>query len=356
MTNTIDVSTFSPVEGMLDGTSWLFVIKSQDQLERRRRMLESRKGKKFGRIGARETAFGLLTKLRFDGGRVETETRQELREPRHIKRHPQGGFLVSEIDRVHHIDEKGKVKKTYTHPLFGFLHTVDVSKDGARMLVVSSGYDSLFEIDLSSGEETFRWVAWEHGFNPDEDGVWLAADSEHYARYHAEGKQALLIDPAEYGEQGLVTARRSAHPNVAVYNVYDGGRTILVSIGHEGALYRIVREKGEATRACDLLAQMPHGLLPYNGGWCMTNTVRGEWWLFDAALRPTTILTVAGLGGKVAGTEDIEWIQQVIPFGPVQALFLDANRGLIALDREARTYSVYQPDPNWCIQDALLLG
>jgi hypothetical protein len=56
---------------------------------------------------------------------------------------------------------------------------------------------------------------------------------------------------------------------------------------------------------------------------------------------------------RVAGTEEGEWVQHVVSFGSSQALALDANRGLIVIDLANECYSVYQPDPSWCIQDAL---
>lgn len=349
----VDLSTFRQGDDVLAGTDWMLVVKSQDQLARRRRMLESRANGRIGRIKPRPTATGLLVQGVLQNGRFDVAASKEFREPRHVRKLSDRSYLFTEINQLLAIDESGAVQKTFTHPYFAFLHTVDCTPDRRRALVVSSGFDAIFEIDLETGDETFRWFAWDHGFNPDEDGCWLAADPEVLKRYQAEGKNAVFIDPADYGEQGLVTARRSAHPNGAVYDPHDDYRSLVFSIGHYGELWRADLSTGRTTKVGDFLNQMPHGLFPHADGWFVTNTTRGEWWHLDRELQPQICYSLAGLADKVPGTEDVEWIQQVIPIGDHHALFLDANRGLVAVDFESERYSIYQADPNWCIQDAL---
>ena len=319
-------------------------------------MLESRKGGRFGRLQPRPVATGLLSSVHLTNGKALVQWTREFREPRHIKRHLEGGYLLTEINRLLFVDEEGQVRDFYHHPFFSFLHTVDLSPDHQRALVTSAGFDSVIELDLTTHAETLSWFAWDHGFNPDNDGVWLTANRDIYGRYRSEGKEALLIDPSEYGEQGLVTARRSAHPNVAVYDPYTQHEEFIISIGHNGALYRYSRKSNETTRVLELGDQMPHGLMAYSGGWAITNTVRGEWQVLDQQFQPNAIYSVASLGHKVEGTENVEWVQQVVPVDESRLLFIDANRGLIAVDRQHHTYSVYHHDPNWCIQDALPLS
>lgn len=351
----VDVSHFRKTDNVLNNSEWLLVVKSQDQLERRRRMLESRKGGRIGRVNERPTGMGLLASVKLQNGKCVSQNSMEFREPRHIRRHPDRGYLITEIDCVKWIDDRGQVLREYRHSFFAFLHTIDISPDEKRMLIVSSGYDACFEIEIETGDMTWEWFAWDHGFNPDGEGFWLAANNEKYQQYLAEEKKALLINPAQYGEQGLVTARRTAHPNVAVYDRYGENDDILLSIAHDGQIYRIKQESGNAICVCDCLNQMPHGLQPCRNGWLMTNTTLGEWWHFSADWKPLSRISLTSLGGKVEGTENVEWVQQVLAVNKEIFLCLDANRSLIAVDTQQETYTFYQANPDWCVQDALLL-
>ncbi len=353
MIEAVDISQFKKTDNVLNNSEWLLVVKSQDQLERRRRMLESRKGGKIGRVNERPTSIGLLASVTLQDGMCVLQDSKEFREPRHIRRHPEHGYLITEIDCVKWIDDRGRVIREYRHPFFAFLHTIDLSPNGKRMLIVSSGYDACFEIEIETGDVTWEWFAWDHGFNPDGEDFWLAANIEQYQQYLAQKKKTLLIDPAQYGEQGLVTARRTAHPNVAMYDHYGESGDILLSIAHDGRIYRVKQDGGDAVCVCDCLSQMPHGLQPYRDGWLMTNTTLGEWWHFSVDWEPIFRASLTSLGGKVEGTEEVEWVQQVVAVHDGLLLCLDANRGLIGVDMCQRAYTLYQVHPNWCIQDAM---
>jgi hypothetical protein len=351
--NRIDVAQFDRTAEVLDGTAWYLVVKSQDQLERRARMAASRRRGRFGRIAPRPVAEGLLVRGELSAGRFHAEWARPYREPRHVRRLSGRELLLTEINRLLRIDERGEVVRTYHHPFFAFLHTIDLHRAASRALIASSGYDSVIEIDLESGEPTLHWSAWEHGFNPDESGAWLAADRSTYERYRAEGRPAVLIDPSEHGDQGLMTARRSAHPNAAVYDPYDDYRSFIVSIGHTGDLHRARADTEGTQLVCGDLQQMPHGLSPSESGWIVTDTTRGEWRRMNSEFQTETIHSTASLGGKAAGAADLEWLQQVVRYDHDRVLALDANRGLLAIDLHAGVYSRYDVDQNWCVQDAM---
>ena len=343
-----DIANFERNDEILQGSEWLFVVKSQDQIERRQQMLASRRDGRIGRIKARPVSTGLLAKIKLISGQCRVIWMREFREPRHIKKHPAGGFLITEIDCVKWLSDHGEVMREYRHPYFAFLHTIDLSPDNQRMLVVSSGYDACFEVLLETGEITWEWFAWDHGFNPDGDGIWLAVTREKVEKYECSGKKALLIDPSQFGEQGILTSKRTAHPNAAAYDRYLEHH-IIISIAHDGKIYRVPMRDGTPKCICDFLSQMPHGLQPYKQGWMMTNTTRGEWWYFSSDWEALGCLSLHKLG-----TEAVEWIQQVISLPGGELLSLDANRGIIAIDPIHEMYTVYHPDENWCVQDALL--
>ena len=349
-----DISNFKRDRSLLNNTNWFLVIKSLDQKIRRKRLLETRKDGKFGRTSARPTSIGLLAMITLYDGNVQSNWVKEFKEPRHIISINDGYYLLSDVNGVNCISNNGDIERRITNKLFAFLHSLDINENyGTILLVASAGYDAVIELDLLTNEETFFWSAWDHGFNPDDDGNWLTLDEYKYDMYIQEGKNAVYIDPIKYGEQGINTAFRSAHPNVAVYNPYSKNRTIIVSIGHNGELYEVNRDNGEIKLVCDQLSQMPHGLWPYKRGWFMTNTTKGEVVFFNSEFEILRVISLVDLPGKPNELNDIEWVQNTAYYEDEKFLCLDANRGIIAIDLNAETYNVYTPDPNWCLQDAL---
>lgn len=357
MTKFFSLNDFNENEGLFDGQQWMLVIKSQNQIQRRSRMLKSKQANRYGRFVPSATEMGLLAKGVLDKREFRVEWAKPFREPRHIKMLKDGRFLMSEINRLVLLDQGGELLRSYTHPFFGYLHSVDLSLEDKRALTVSSGYDAVIEIDLATGKETFSWFAWDHGYNPDSEGNWLAATKASYDAYLRVGKKAKLIDPNEYGEQGITTANRVAHPNVAVYESMSNTRAILLCIGHDGELLRVSLDDGRKQVLYDGLCIMAHGIFKrYPAGWAITNTTEGKWIWLDDYFREEQVFDLSTLGGKVEDAGDAEWLQQVVALRDNKALGLDANRGLIALDIENMRYALYQANPNWCIQDALFLG
>lgn len=299
-------------------------------------------------------AEGLFLRGSFQAGVFTASVDRAFREPRHIVAHGDGGFLLTEINKLLHIDQNGRTLREYTYPYFSYLHSVSLSSDGSSALLASSGYDSLVELDLASGDINWHWFAWEHGFNPDEEGVWLAATPERQRAYEAEGKRSMVIHPDAFGEQGLLVARRSAHPNCAVFDG-EGDETVLCSIGAHGEIYRITRETGAAKKLIDWLSPMPHGLKAHNGQWIVTNTTKGEFWVLDQSFAPVQCYVFSSLGGKLEGCGDSEWLQQVIPISASRYIAIDSNRSIFCFDLDDRVYTAYQIDRNYCVQDILPL-
>jgi len=341
---------------LLEGSNWLVVVKSQDQTIRRNRLIGGIKNGKFGRTEARPTATGLLSHVTLTNGIARLNWKKEFPEPRHIIKLESEEYAVTDVNGVNIIAQDGVVKRRIGDPLYAFLHSIDrkpIEKN--KLLICSSGYDAIIETDLNSGKRNFLWSAWENGFNPDEEGNWLALTSDYYNQALSEGKRAIFVDPTKYGEQGINTKFRSAHPNVAVYNPYKNNETIIVSIGHAGSLFEIDLKKFESHLIFDGLAQMPHGLMPYEDGWVVTNTTKGEIWFLTADFVPTNILSFDEFPGKLAELGAIEWLQNTkLTTGGI-LLCLDANRGLIAIDMNDHSFNVFQPDPEWCFQDAIMV-
>jgi hypothetical protein len=391
----VDVSGFERGQVLRQPITVWLVIKSQDQRERRARMVDKlRRGEKIGRLAPRPVAEGLLLKYRLprvgnatvptgdaatpegegaaDGGDtvpdVDGQVRASdavlavdgalsvarLREPRHIYRCADDRYLLTEIGRVDLIDGGGEILDTFTHPYFAFLHTVVLDRAHRHMLVAASGYDAILELDLETKQESWRWFGWDHGFNPNDEGVWYANTSARAEELERQGRSARYIDPGEYNEQGLLTGARTTHPNVALYNPYTDETTIIASLGY-GQIVEIDRASGDHRVVLDAGVPVLHGLAPYRDGWIVANTCRGELWLMDRDFNPTRTYDFTGLPGKPAELGDIEWLQHVTPLADGRFACLDANRGIIVVDVSARRYEILLPDPEWCIQDLLVI-
>jgi hypothetical protein len=343
--------------GMFDPVELYLVVKSQDQRQRRARLVESVKKGRIGRFDERPVAEGLLVRGRLNPARKAfdfgSESILRLREPRGLALLDDGTKLVAEIDRVLQLDKSGRMLRSYDLPGFGFLHNIELSADQTRLLVVCSGYDLVAEIDLSSGRLVWDWLAWERGFNPNLDGTYLARDPERFEEYSRRGERARLVDFNQRSTHGLMTAERSNHPNTACYSS-DIEPRILVTLGHSGDLIEIDARDGSWRYVLRGLASMPHGIQRYGNGWMITNTMKGECWFLNDDFEIASKLVFSDLPGKPAELTSNEWLQSVHPIGPHQLIGLDANRGLIMVDIEAHVWSVVPVDEDWCVHLALL--
>jgi len=212
----LDVSKFEPgAQG--DASGWHLIVKSLDQVERRAGLIEAKQRGRIGRIEERPVATGLWVR-----GRSKIA---EFREPRGLARVGDGRFLLAEVGSVLLVDSEARILQRFSHPFFAFLHSVSFDPANNRFLVVSSGYDCLIEMDLG-GRVTWEWFAWEHGFNPSLDGVYLCRDAAVAQKYGAEGKPVALVDPGKLGAHGLMTSQRSNHPNSACYHPWRADRVL----------------------------------------------------------------------------------------------------------------------------------
>jgi hypothetical protein len=347
-----DVADFRYDPAGFEPQEVFFVIKSQDQPERRRRLLESLKRDRVGRFDERPVSEGLIvgTELR-PGRRIDRASSflvRSFREPRGLVLLDDGTMLVSEIDRIIHLHSDGRELRDYRHPLFAFIHSIDLSADGQRLLVDSPGYDALLEIELASGAVLWEWVAWEHGFNPSHDGIYFARKRELYEEYLASGLRAVFVEPEKSTAHGLMTSARTDHPSSAIYHPRDPGK-VLVTLGHSGRVGEIDRAAGTCSAVVEGLALMPHGIQAHGGGWIVTDTMRGECWFLNETFQLQRKLAFGRLPGKPPELAGNEWLQVVRPLTQDTFIGLDANRGLVLVDPSRRSYAVVPIDEDWCV-------
>lgn len=352
---TIDISEFEE-DGIEFHRPIHLIVKSQDQIERRARLVASLQQGKIGRVEHREIATGLWVQCVLQKGTTldKNSCRTfEFREPRGLAPVGDGRYLLSDVNRVLLVDADANILKEYKHPFFAFLHSVSYDQASGKFLVVSSGYDCLIEMDLQ-GNLCWEWYAWENGFNPTLEGVHLCRSAIEAERLRAEGKTATHIDPQKYMEYGLMTSQRSNHPNSGCYHP-SNANLVLVTLGHSGEVIVIDKKNGSWKSVVSGLKAMPHGIQPYLNGWMVTNTLMGEFWLLDEDFNLTEKVITRNLPGKPRELGENEWLQATYPVGEGCFIALDANRGLIHIDQGAKRYRVYSTDESWCIHHLMMV-
>jgi len=353
------IDKFTLSKGILNPLEIFLVVKSQDQIERRERMTHQLKQGKIGRVAPRPISEGLLLKYPFPPKNNSLLNIKKAHlvvpfpEPRHIFPFTKDKYFLTEIGCVDLIDSQGKILDKIIHPFFAFLHTVVLNRSQNRILVTSPGYDAIIEIDIKTKQETWSWFGWDHGFNPTKDDVYYANTAKKAEQLKKKGYKAKYINPDEYNEQGLLTAHRTTSPNVAIYNPYNSEATVIVSIG-SGKIIEIDRKTLNHKIVFDELSHMPHGIMPFDQGWVVTDTLKGEFLILDKAFNILQKLVLSNLPGKPKGTEKLEWLQLVKPVSKTKFIGLDSNRGIVVFDIADQCYEIIKPDPNWCIQDLLI--
>lgn len=357
----VDVSDFEKDGSFVKNLEGLLVVKSQDQITRRKRLLNQLDRGSLGRIQSRPISEGLLVKcsLPLSSEQLNRESADWFRtfpEPRHVTQTVGNDLFMTEVGRIVQLNRNGEVIDSIEHDYFGFLHSIEAHPEQPRLLVTSSGYDSILEVDFNTGRITWDWFGWEQGFNPNQDGVFYTRDCSRAHQLKQMGIQHEFISGKSYGDQGLITSQRTTIPNVALYNIQSGDTEILSILGKDGMIVRIdPRSQSYAVIDSDF-SQFPHGLYKLNGGWMVTDTLKGRVVFYDSDFDRRKILKFSNLAGKPDGLEDREWLQQVIPISDHEFIVLDANRGILFLDITDKLFCKLDVDPNWCMQDFLVLN
>ena len=168
-------------------------------------------------------------------------------------------LALSSRDRVLIFDGECGRLQSFENPWFATLHSVAFSRDGGRLLVASSGYDTLFELSVESGEVLWEWNSWEHGYSVSvAGGVEFARCGRASAAMPTEGRELVRVDPTLLGGAGVPIWQRPVHLNGAAYD-HDGN--ILVSLFHNGKAAKIDRKSKVCIEVVSNLDK-PHAFLP----------------------------------------------------------------------------------------------
>lgn len=329
----------------------LLTIKSFDVQAIRKRYLESRSRLKSraGSVSRRKIATGGLGFAVLKDGRINHhEVLLKLPEPRGID--ARGNAIVfSSENKV--ISLQGENMAELENPWFSYIHTSFLNPtQPEKVLVSSSGFDAIFEFDLTTQQKTFEWFAWENGFDqgfdPElNDKVWLTRDLEVYKRHLAANRHTLLIDDPLQGS--LPTAKRAAFINSVHYNPIDPGK-ILATFFHEGAVYEIDTQSMQAVKVMGGLKN-PHGGQKVGSDYLATSTGSGQVFLGNTS--KMKVFDFSYLPGKPEALAEVEWLQNSIPYHDF-ILTIDSNRNAFILFHPTRKlYDMVSFDKDWAIQD-----
>lgn len=346
----IDLADFKPGGVDVDGLSFLFTVKSTDQIERRRRTVAKSDRGALARIEPRPLSRGFLGIGRFSDGQFVIDLLRDFEEPRHIVARDFETLYLSTATSLVKLDRNLNARGEISHPLFGFLHTLDLSKDAQKLLVCSTGFDSVLEVDLSDNRPRLLWNAWESGLNPDQDGNWLTLDPHTHDRRLRENKSSVLVAPENWRALGIAQSYRSAHPNVAVY---EDDHSFIVNIAFTGALYRVDIRDGSMEHIATL-PPMSHGLRRLKDGWGVVETTIGCWTILDGNCKPRGSVYSRFLPNRHRDAGNLEWLQHVLFPGGTIGVFFDANRGIYAADIKRQRIQYFATPEQYCFQDAIL--
>ena len=348
-----DLSQFSTNHNFYPETRLLITIKSFDLKAIRERYLKNRnkKSNRTGSVNRRETAIGGIAEVTLHQGKLkDLQILTRLPEPRGID--SVGGLTAFSSENKVYLLSNDQIE-TIENPWFSYIHTTDIEKSGGnRLLVSSSGFDCIFEYDVEKKNKTYEWFAWENGFNQGKDpktgdNLFLTRKKGEAKQYEKEGNKYIYInDP---GSQVLPTAQRAAFINSVVYDPGDP-QNIIATFFHEGAVYKIDRKSGQATKLLDGLIN-PHGGMKLDDGRVMgTSTKGGEVVLQDT---PGQIrYDFSNIPGKPEFLSDFEWIQNSIVTKEGNILAVDSNRNAFVIFHPEKEWIGFIPyDQNWAIQD-----
>lgn len=346
----------------------LFVtIKGFNQLAIVRKIIERKGQKSFGLSASSDankrrysTGQILLTDLnrcRFDDAIFETG-RQSITclEPYHLAIHEQR-IAVTAGYEFKVVDLRLGQSRTYTNDWMAYLHTLDFSADGDQMLTVSTGFDTIQEIDLRSNQVSWEWNAWDHGFTYSPRTKTHVVRTQKQAAKLRKGSPGthltLIDDPTRLPKEGLPTQETPLNLNGVFY-----GRQgeILATAYHRPELFVI--ERSGDYRLINLDLCHPHSFLPItipgHSGYMVANTGSGQLLLLDDAFQIVHKIDVSSLPADESKKRGFgEWLQTVSLLDAKRGYFaaVDALRdGIHLIDLPNRRRRFIANPPHWTIQ------
>lgn len=362
MTEYLDVAAFDYDASLGVDRRAFIVLKGFNQLAIVKKIVERKGNKTFGltavtnvterRYSQGLVAFASLGTEAFDGDALAP--RLECTEPFEVS--VRGDDLaVTSGYRFLVFDLAAGACKEYTTDWMSYLHTIEFSRDGRRVLVAATGLDTILEIDLASGAVVWEWNAWDHGINYVKlTGEYLTRNRDQARRLAEEhpGEEIRLIeDPRDLPREGIATHHSPMNLNGAHYGM--AGR-ILATGFHRPDLFIIDPDGSHRTH--DLGLVNPHSFRRYAAGYMVADTGTGRLLLLGDEFAATTVVDLSNLPADSAKKSGFgEWLQTASPLNE-HGLFacVDALRdGVHIVDIAARRRRFITNPPEWTIQSVM---
>ena len=344
----IDLSTFKRDSSFYGELDLLVTVKNFDLQAIRARYLASKKNKNSltGSVERRPPAEGGLVSFQLYNGKVaQYNVLSQMKEPRGIASHKDVLSYSSENEVF--IIKDGK-KCVLNDPWFSYIHTVDFSADGKRLLVSSSGFDVLLEYDLSSMKRCAEWWAWENGFAEGKDPKTGETIILSRKPIGGEAQVKVISDPVK---DALPTAMRAAFINSAEFDRVSSGKYI-ATFFHKGAIYSIDSITGQAKMIISDLKN-PHGGMHLDRGYLATSTRSGHVVIQEKDIEKR--FDFNSLDAKPEGLEGEEWLQNSKMLSDGSILTIDSNRTAFVIFHPEKKVIDLIPYPNHlALQDLLV--
>lgn len=272
-------------------------------------------------------------------------------------------------------DRNGATLQTWRDPAFHNLHSIQFHPDDPqRVLLANAGLDQILEYHLGDSRITWQWQAWEHGYHRNPFGIGLrqahlplpgegrhrlVSREEAMARMHREEPLPddeswwVAVDFQQVDHPlGLEKWLKGAEPNWAGYDPRN--QTILATFFVASQAVCIDPRSGGVQVVKSGLGR-PHGLVPWRGGYVISDTRRGRATLLDPQFHSTGCydFTTMPLPASYA-VADGEWLQFTNPVGDGLLATVDARRAAIFVwDPVRGEYERYPFNRDWELHTVL---
>ena len=161
----IDLNCFTEDKKCWGTIELLVAVKSFNLHEIRKRYISSQKRSKTGSVERREPALGGIVYLKIENSEIiEEKILAKLTEPRGID-FKNGLLALSSENQVFIFDLNKNEIKVIEDNWLSFIHTVKFNTQSNKILVSSSGVDTIMEFDLQTKKKIWEWLAWKEGYN-----------------------------------------------------------------------------------------------------------------------------------------------------------------------------------------------
>lgn len=250
------------------------------------------------------------------------------------------------------VDMENGTKRAFQHPWLRQAHSVQFSGDGQRLLVSSSGFDAIFEFEVSTGQTCWEWFAWDNGFDQSRLGDYYVRTRERGALLAAQGHQVVVVDDPSQHELGIPTRFCPVHINGAFY---DRDENVLMTMFQQGAAIHVDKATGKATSIASGLVN-PHKFHPRReGGYYVADTRRGELQLLGDDFQVVRRISLRKAPGQIRSASLTEFLQSVSELDDGLFACVDIHRSTLWLiDANAKRYRGVAFPREWSVHDVAL--